>query len=180
MCWVMPPASPDTTLVLRMASSSEVLPWSTWPMMVTTGGRGQILVGVGRVEQAFLDVGFRHALDGVAHFLGDELGGVGVDHVGDLVHLALLHQELDDVDRALGHAVGEFLDGDRTRARARASRSSSVKVRSTTPVWARGAAGLGSGAATRGLAAGAVGATGAAGLASATGAAGAAAGGCGA
>ena len=40
MCWVMPPASPETTLVLRMASSSEVLPWSTWPMMVTTGGRG--------------------------------------------------------------------------------------------------------------------------------------------
>ena len=40
MCWVMPPASPLTTLVLRMASSSEVLPWSTWPMMVTTGGRG--------------------------------------------------------------------------------------------------------------------------------------------
>ena len=26
-------------LVLRMASSSEVLPWSTWPMTVTTGGR---------------------------------------------------------------------------------------------------------------------------------------------
>ena len=39
MCWVMPPASPDTTLALRMASRSEVLPWSTWPMMVTTGGR---------------------------------------------------------------------------------------------------------------------------------------------
>jgi hypothetical protein len=45
------------------------------------------------VEQALLDVGFRHALDGVAHFLGDQLGGVGVDHVVDLVHLALLHQE---------------------------------------------------------------------------------------
>src|ERR1700759_4831930 len=39
MCWVMPPASPDTTSVLRRASSSEVLPWSTWPMTVTTGGR---------------------------------------------------------------------------------------------------------------------------------------------
>ena len=40
MCWVMPPASPATTLVLRMASSSDVLPWSTWPMMVMTGARG--------------------------------------------------------------------------------------------------------------------------------------------
>jgi hypothetical protein len=28
-----------TTLALRMASSSEVLPWSTWPMMVTIGAR---------------------------------------------------------------------------------------------------------------------------------------------
>ena len=43
--------------------------------------RGRI---VGGVEQAFLDVGFGHALDGVAQFLGQELGGVGVDHVGDL------------------------------------------------------------------------------------------------
>ena len=29
MCWVMPPASPATTLALRMESSSFVLPWST-------------------------------------------------------------------------------------------------------------------------------------------------------
>ena len=39
MAWVMPPASPAATLLVRMASSREVLPWSTWPMMVTTGGR---------------------------------------------------------------------------------------------------------------------------------------------
>ena len=49
----------------------------------------------------------------VAHLLGDDLGGVGVDDVGGLDHLALLHQQLDDVDGALGHAVGELLDGDR-------------------------------------------------------------------
>ena len=40
MCWVMPPASPAATSVSRIASSSDVLPWSTWPMIVTTGGRG--------------------------------------------------------------------------------------------------------------------------------------------
>ncbi len=40
MRWVMPPASPSMTLVRRMVSSSRVLPWSTWPMTVTTGGRG--------------------------------------------------------------------------------------------------------------------------------------------
>ncbi len=39
MCWVMPPASVSTTEALRIASSSVVLPWSTWPMIVTTGGR---------------------------------------------------------------------------------------------------------------------------------------------
>ena len=33
MCWVMPPASPAATSVSRIASSSEVLPWSTWPMI---------------------------------------------------------------------------------------------------------------------------------------------------
>ena len=35
----MPPASPAVTLVLRMASRILVLPWSTWPMTQTTGGR---------------------------------------------------------------------------------------------------------------------------------------------
>ena len=39
MCCVMPPASVSTTAVERIASSSVVLPWSTWPMIVTTGGR---------------------------------------------------------------------------------------------------------------------------------------------
>ena len=40
MCWVMPPASPATTLAWRILSSTVVLPWSTWPMIVMTGGRG--------------------------------------------------------------------------------------------------------------------------------------------
>ena len=40
MCWVIPPASPATTLAWRIASRSDVLPWSTWPMIVTIGGRG--------------------------------------------------------------------------------------------------------------------------------------------
>lgn len=40
MLWVMPPASPAATDVFRRASRSVVLPWSTCPMIVTTGGRG--------------------------------------------------------------------------------------------------------------------------------------------
>ena len=45
MTWVIPPASPEATLVLRMASSSEVLPWSTCPSTATTGGRGTSVPG---------------------------------------------------------------------------------------------------------------------------------------
>ena len=40
MCWVIPPCSPSTTLVLRIESRSVVFPWSTCPITVTTGGRG--------------------------------------------------------------------------------------------------------------------------------------------
>ena len=54
MCWVMPPASPATTLASRMRSSSMVLPWSTWPMTVMTGGARRcsvVVVVVVVVEQ---------------------------------------------------------------------------------------------------------------------------------
>ena len=40
MCCVIPPASVSTTDASRIASRSVVFPWSTWPMIVTTGGRG--------------------------------------------------------------------------------------------------------------------------------------------
>ena len=39
MCCVIPPASVSTTALSRIASRSVVFPWSTWPMIVTTGGR---------------------------------------------------------------------------------------------------------------------------------------------
>ena len=39
MCWVIPPNSPETTFALLSTSSTDVLPWSTWPMTVTIGGR---------------------------------------------------------------------------------------------------------------------------------------------
>ena len=58
MCWVIPPASPAATSVSRIASSSEVLPWSTWPMIVTTGGAvDEVLVGVGELRFLGLLVG---------------------------------------------------------------------------------------------------------------------------
>ncbi len=74
--------------------------------------RLKLALFVGGIEQAFLDVGFRHAAHRVAHFLGDQLSGIGVDHVVDGRHLALLHQQADDVHRAFGHAVGKILNRD--------------------------------------------------------------------
>ncbi len=70
--------------------------------------RLHVVVHVGDVEDAFLDVRFGNALDRVAEFAGDELREIGVDQVAGLHHLAFLHQELDDVDRALGHALRQF------------------------------------------------------------------------
>ncbi len=42
MCWVIPPVSPSATLLCRIVSKSVVLPWSTCPRIVTTGGRVSI------------------------------------------------------------------------------------------------------------------------------------------
>jgi len=39
MCCVMPPASLAATDDLRSVSRSVVFPWSTWPIIVTMGGR---------------------------------------------------------------------------------------------------------------------------------------------
>ena len=38
MAWVIPPASPLATLVFLIVSKRVVLPWSTCPIIVTTGG----------------------------------------------------------------------------------------------------------------------------------------------
>jgi len=52
----MPPASPAATRVLRIASRREVLPWSTWPMKVTTGARGRSEVST--VSSTFFGLSF--------------------------------------------------------------------------------------------------------------------------
>ena len=50
MCCVMPPASPSATFAERTTSNSVVLPWSTWPITVTTGARGTSDAGSSRVS----------------------------------------------------------------------------------------------------------------------------------
>ncbi len=74
--------------------------------------RLQFLGDVLGADEALFDVGLRHPPHGMTELLGDDLSGVGIDHIGDLVHLAVFHQGFDDVDAALGHAVGKLLNGD--------------------------------------------------------------------
>ena len=111
MAWVMPPASPAATLVWRMASSREVLPWSTWPMMVTTGGRGIFSPATSlALFHGHLDI----LLEGddvgeVAELPGDLLGQLGVEGLVDGGEDAAVQQLGHDI---LGGAVallGEFL-----------------------------------------------------------------------
>src|SRR6185503_7861690 len=54
MCCVMPPASRAVTLVVRIASSRLVFPWSTWPRIVMTGGRGLSLLASSSVQSSGL------------------------------------------------------------------------------------------------------------------------------
>ena len=106
MCWVMPPASPATTLAERMRSSSSVLPWSTWPMTVMTGGRGSL--GVRIVVVVVVEQGLQLQLLLLARLdeehVGADLEGeqldllVGERHRGR-DHLAVLQEEAHDVGR---------------------------------------------------------------------------------
>ena len=75
----------------------------------------QGLVPVIGPEEAFLHVGIRHTLDRVTELGGDQLGSIAVDHVVDLQHHALAHQELDNVHAAGGHPVRQLGDGDHVR-----------------------------------------------------------------
>ena len=62
-------------------------------------------------HQTFFNIRLGYPLDGMTKVFGDQLGGICVDDIIDGVHFALLHQELDDINCALTHTVGEFLNG---------------------------------------------------------------------
>ena len=78
-------------------------------------GRARLQFGriVRNAEHAFFDIRLGDAPHRVTKLLGDQLGGIGVDRVRAGRHVALLHEQPHHVDGALGHAIGQFLDGDR-------------------------------------------------------------------
>ncbi|RNA03221.1 hypothetical protein BpHYR1_036322 [Brachionus plicatilis] len=63
MCWVIPPNSLSTMWLSRRESSKVVLPWSTWPIMVTTGGLVTRLEGDGlsrlAIPSSLESIGFK-------------------------------------------------------------------------------------------------------------------------
>ena len=112
MCWVIPPASPAATSVVRIASSSEVLPWSTWPITVTTGGRrtrsASSSVKVGLVVELLTGV---DDLDLLVELAGQDLDGLVGQGLGQRRHLALLHQLLDHLGAADAEGLGDLAHG---------------------------------------------------------------------
>ena len=111
MCWVMPPASPAATSVSRIASSSDVLPWSTWPMMVTTGGRDdEVLVGVVEGRLGVRLVGRADDLDLLVELVRQHLDGVVGERLGERGHLAQLHELLDDLRDGDAEVLRDVLD----------------------------------------------------------------------
>ncbi len=75
--------------------------------------RLEIVLDIDLALEADLDIGLGDALQLVAELGDDQFGGVGIDHLVDRRHDVHAHQRFDDVGAALGHAVGEFLHGDR-------------------------------------------------------------------
>ena len=111
MCWVMPPASPSATSVSRTASSSDVLPWSTWPMIVTTGRA--VLELVGGVLEDRLGVrlvGGVDDLDLLVELVRDDLDLVVGQRLRERRHLAEAHQLLDQLGDRHGEVLGDVLD----------------------------------------------------------------------
>ncbi len=79
------------------------------------GARHPRLVRIVLTDKSDFNIRFRNALGRMTKLAHDELRRVGIDHIRDLVHGALLHQKLDDIDAALRHAVRKLLNGDRLR-----------------------------------------------------------------
>ena len=113
MCCVIPPASVSTTAASRIASSSVVLPWSTWPMIVTTGGRGarssSRVVVRRRLELLLGGVLDR---DLALELRADDLDLLVGERLRRRPHLAEPHEDLDELGHRDAERLREVLDGD--------------------------------------------------------------------
>ena len=113
MCCVMPPNSPSVIFDERILSSSDVLPWSTWPMMVTTGARGDQALGLGLASRHRAHAGLdllleRHDLGLEAELLGQLDAELGLDDVVDVGHDAALNSSAIRSLRLDAQPVGEI------------------------------------------------------------------------
>ncbi len=113
MCCVMPPASPETTLVSRIASSRLVLPWSTWPMIVTTGARGMRSSGASSNDLLGRDlVGCARDRDLALELGADHLDGLVRERLRDADELAEAHHDLLDLGGRDAQRGCQVLDRD--------------------------------------------------------------------
>ncbi len=74
--------------------------------------RLQIMLFILLALQPDLHVGIRHAAGFMAEFAHHQLGGVGIDILGDGRHHAHLHQGAHNLAAGGGHTVGQLLHGD--------------------------------------------------------------------
>ena len=112
MCCVMPPASVSTTDVSRIASSSVVLPWSTWPMIVTTGGRSarsssasSYVSGSSSSSAACLIVISRFSSVAISSTSSSD------ERLRGRAHDAEVHEDLDQIRHRHAERLREILDG---------------------------------------------------------------------
>ena len=109
MCWVMPPASPAATPVWRIASRSEVLPWSDVAHDGHDGGAAHQVLGVVVEGVGVLLLG-RHDLHAPPQVVGDELNEVVAHGLGQGQRRAEQKQALDDVVCGDVEGLGELGD----------------------------------------------------------------------
>src|SRR5579859_1455801 len=109
----MPPASPAATSVLRRASSSEVLPWSTWPMMVTTGGRASRASS--RSSSPLRPISMSASATRFTTWPNSATISSAVSASIDWGSVAMMPLRIKALitSMPLGHAIGEFLHRDR-------------------------------------------------------------------
>ena len=115
-----PPASVSTTDVSRMASSRVVFPWSTCPMIVTTGGRGARSSSSSSNSVGSSLLGGVLDRDLPPELRSDDLDFLVRERLRGRAHLPERHEDLDELrhrnaERVRGLDGGARLDRHRPR-----------------------------------------------------------------